>query len=96
MYTIIIVMAGGILLGRIFRRRNLSYISKVINLLIWALLFLLGVEVGGNERIVNGIANLGAEALGISIAAVAGSILLAWGLWKWNNSSKTKHNEDRI
>ncbi len=96
MYTIIIVMAGGILLGRIFRRRNLSYISKVINLLIWALLFLLGVEVGGNERIVNGIANLGAEALGISIAAVAGSILLAWGLWKWNNSSKIKHNEDRI
>ncbi len=89
-------MAVGILLGRIFRKRNLSYIPKIINLLIWVLLFLLGVEVGGNERIVKGIANLGAEALGICIAAVAGSIILAWGLWKWNNLSKTQHNEDRI
>ncbi len=96
MLTIILIMAGGILLGRIFRKRNLSWISKVINLLIWVLLFLLGVEVGGNERIVKGIANLGAEALGISIAAVAGSIFLAWGLWKWNNLSKTQHNEDKI
>ncbi len=96
MLTIILIMAGGILIGRIFRKRNLSWISKVINLLIWVLLFLLGVEVGGNERIVKGIANLGAEALGISIAAVAGSILLAWGLWKWNNLSNTQHNEDKI
>ncbi len=84
-------MAAGILLGRILRKRNLSFLSNIINVLIWVLLFLLGVEVGGDERIVKGIANLGAEAAGISVAAVAGCVFFAWGLWKW--SKKTK--EDR-
>lgn len=76
-------MASGILLGRFLRNRNLSLLSKTINVLIWMLLFLLGVEVGGDERIVKGIANLGAEAIVISAAAVAGSTIFAWGLWKW-------------
>lgn len=77
-------MAAGILFGRLLRNRELKYLSKVINILIWLLLFLLGVEVGGDERIVKGITGLGVEALGISIAAVFGSALLAWGLWKWS------------
>lgn len=76
-------MASGILLGRFLRNRNLSLLSKTINVLIWMLLFLLGVEVGGDERIVKGIANLGAEAIVISAAAVAGSTIFAWVLWKW-------------
>lgn len=83
MLTIILIMAAGILSGRILRNRNLSFLSKIINILIWTLLFLLGVEVGGDERIVKGIFNLGAEAVGISVAAVAGSTILAWSLWKW-------------
>lgn len=83
MLTIILIMASGILLGRIIRNRNLSFLSKIIDVLIWVLLFLLGVEVGGDDRIVKGIVNLGAEAVGISLAAVAGSTIFAWGLWKW-------------
>lgn len=87
MLTIILIMVGGIMIGRILRNRNLSLLSSIINVLIWTLLFLLGVEVGGDERIVKGIANLGAEALGISVAAVAGSVLFAWVLWKWSKKS---------
>lgn len=81
-------MAAGIGIGRVLRNCNLSFLSKVINVLIWILLFLLGVEVGGDERIINGIANLGAEAIGISVAAVAGSALFAWGLWRWSSSRR--------
>ncbi len=85
MFVIILIMASGILFGRLLRNRNLKFLSKVINILIWLLLFLLGVEVGGDERIVKGITGLGVEAIGISVAAVIGSALLAWGLWKWSN-----------
>lgn len=88
MLTIILFMATGILIGKILRKHNLSFLSKIINVLIWALLFLLGVEVGGDERIITGIANLGAEAVGISVAAVTGSTIFAWVLWKWSNKAK--------
>ena len=42
---------------------------------------LLGIEVGGNRRIVEGLATLGVEAFVITLACVLGSCILAWGLW---------------
>ena len=47
MFTVIGVMLGGMLIGFLLRRQEFSWIGKVITLLIWALLFLLGIEVGG-------------------------------------------------
>ena len=47
----------------------------------WLLLFLLGIDVGGNEAIVKGLHAIGLEAFIITTAAVAGSTLAAWGLW---------------
>ena len=47
----------------------------------WILLFLLGTEVGGNKMILEGLHTIGFEALVITLAAVAGSVLGAWGLW---------------
>ena len=46
-----------------------------------AVLFLLGVEVGGNRQIIEGLATLGLEAFSITIAAVIGSCMAAWALW---------------
>lgn len=94
MFTIILVMGFGILLGWLFRKRKLPFLGKVINVLIWVLLFLLGVEVGSDERIVNGIATLGLEGIAIAVAAVIGSVLLAYILWKAVASkSRLKENE---
>ena len=45
------------------------------------LLFLLGIDVGGNEAIIKGLHTLGLEAIIITLAAVTGSVLYAWGLW---------------
>ena len=81
MFTVIGVMLGGMLIGFLLRRQGFSWIGKVITLLIWALLFLLGIEVGGNRRIVEGLATLGVEAFVITLACVLGSCILAWGLW---------------
>ena len=74
-------MLTGMLLGYLLRSKRLSWIQRVITLLIWILLFLLGIDVGGNQIIINSLHTLGIEAFIITIAAVAGSILCAWGLW---------------
>lgn len=81
MFIIIGIMLTGMLLGYLLRNKRLKWIHKIITLLIWTLLFLLGIDVGGNEAIVKGLHTLGLEALIITLAAVIGSVLCAWGLW---------------
>ena len=81
MFTVIGLMLGGMAIGFLLRRQEFSWINKVITSLIWVLLFLLGVEVGGNRQIVEGLATLGVEAFTITLACVLGSCIFAWGLW---------------
>lgn len=88
MFTIILIMAGGITLGWCLRGRKLPFLGRLTNMLIWVLLFLLGVEVGGDERIVEGIASLGVEAIAVAVAGVAGCSLGAWLLWRWAKRRK--------
>ncbi len=82
MFTVIGVMLGGIAVGSLLRRQEFSWIGKVITCLIWVLLFLLGVEVGGNRRLVEGLPTLGGEAFIVALACVLGSCVLAWALYK--------------
>ena len=81
MFTVIGVMLGGMLIGFLLRRQGFSWIGKVITLLIWALLFLLRIEIGGKPQIVVGLATSGVEASEIRLTCVLGSCILAWGLW---------------
>lgn len=81
MFIIIGIMLTGILTGYLLRSKRLSWISRIITLLIWALLFLLGIDVGSNESIIKGLHTLGLEAVLITVAGVIGSTLSAWGLW---------------
>lgn len=81
MFTIIGIMLTGMLLGYLLRNKKLSWIHRIITLLIWLLLFLLGIDVGGNQAIINGLHTIGLEALLITLAAVIGSVLASWGLW---------------
>lgn len=82
MFTVIGLMLGGMCIGFLLRKRQLAGIHRIITILIWILLFLLGVEVGGNRQIIEGLATLGLEALVITLATVLGSCLAAWVLWK--------------
>ena len=63
MFTIIGLMLTGMLLGYLLRKRSLHKIHTVITVLIWALLFILGIEVGGNEQIIKGLHTIGIEAV---------------------------------
>ena len=81
MFTVIGLMFVGIILGYAIKNYRLKFLSSIITTLIWVLLFILGIEVGSNQQIINGLATLGMEAIVITIAAVFGSCVAAWLLW---------------
>lgn len=83
MLTIIIIMFCGIALGRLLRHRKLPWLGVATNVLIWVLLFLLGIEVGNDDRIIKGIASIGLEALVIALAGVTGGAVLSLLLWRY-------------
>ena len=82
MFTIIGLMLTGMLLGYLLRKRDLKKIHPIITLLIWLLLFILGIEVGSNEEIIRGLHTIGYEAVDIKIGETLGSVIAAWALWR--------------
>ena len=83
MLQIISIMAAGIGAGWLLRRHDFKLVGILLTVLVWALLFFLGIEVGENEQIINSLQALGLEALLLSLAGTAGSILGAWALWRF-------------
>ena len=81
MFIIIGIMLTGMALGFIFRNKQLKFIHKLITILVWILLFLLGTDVGSNDTIINGLHTIGTDALIITISAVLGSVTMAGCLW---------------
>lgn len=95
MFIVILFIFLGIAAGYVLRKRFSGACDTVqtlqgrlITYLIWLLLFLLGVEVGGNEQIIRALPTLGVEALLISVATVVGCCSLAWGLWKMTGGKR--------
>lgn len=88
MLKIVMIMLCGIGTGYLLRNKKMRAIGRVVTMLIWLLLFLLGIEVGSNPRIVNGLQTLGLEAIVLTLAGSAGSVLFAWALWKMVNRGK--------
>ena len=57
--------------------------QKLIYFAIFLLLFLLGITVGANGDVMNNLDSIGLEALLITLAAIAGSVLSAWGVYRF-------------
>ena len=83
MFVVIVFIFMGILVGYAVRKQHTEWLSKAITLLVWALLFLMGIEVGGNERIMQSLPTLGVEALAVAVFATMGSCVGAWLLWRF-------------
>jgi len=88
--TIILFIAAGIFAGYRLRNRETGIVSRIVTGFIWLLLFLLGMEVGSNEKLVKGIYTFGLEALLLTISGVIGSILASWGLWYYISKNNLK------
>ena len=93
MFTVIGLMLGCMCIGFLLRKKQYPGIHLLITALIWVLLFLLGIEVGSNRQIVEGLATLGIEAFTITFATVVGSCICAWILWKWLYHNEKKGGE---
>lgn len=99
MFFVIACLFAGILVGYLCRRRNLRRINLLITFLVWILVFLLGVEVGGNREVISALPRLGLDASLIAIAGVMGSAVFAKLLWRFLNrsidSDAKAHDQER-
>ncbi|WP_165076148.1 MULTISPECIES: LysO family transporter [unclassified Desulfovibrio] len=78
MYTALGIMLCGMLAGRLLRGRlREEALRRWIFLAIMLLLFLLGVAVGGNERLVRDLPHLGGAALTLALGALGGTLAFA-------------------
>ena len=82
MFIVIAMMFSGIAFGYLMRRYRFTHIGKATIFFIWVLLFVLGVEVGGNPEIIKSLHTLGVEALFIAGMSILGSAIAAMLLWK--------------
>lgn len=82
MLTLFAVILGGILTGRLLSGRRLPFLTPAITAIIRILLLLLGIEVGSDPAVADGMATLGRSALVVFAASVAGSIGCSWLLWR--------------
>lgn len=93
MFTVIVIMFCGVLAGRIVGVKCRPVVSRVVTVLIWALLSMLGIEVGADPRITGNVLTLGLDALVIAVCCVAGSVLLSWVMWRMLRGRKSGEAE---
>ena len=103
MFLVILFIFLGILSGVLCRKLSTGarisltdvaarWQGRIVTLLIWLLLFLLGIEVGSNEMIVRSLPTLGVEALLLSSAATLSCCVLAWMLWRVSKNNTVQEN----
>ncbi|MGN1354563.1 MAG: LysO family transporter [Alloprevotella sp.] len=92
MLTVFFIMLLGVGLGYVFGRR-LAWVRHGVLPLIGLLLFLLGMEVGGDERIMSSWGTIGMDAVVITLAATGGSVVAAWLLWRVANRRTRERRE---
>jgi uncharacterized membrane protein YbjE (DUF340 family) len=84
MITVLVLMTLGIILGYfISEKKSLIKISdKLTTICIYLLLFLLGIGVGLNDKIIANIGTIGLQAIIITAGALLGSLILAYFTYK--------------
>ena len=95
MFVVIAMMFSGIAFGYLMRRHRFTHIGKIIISFIWILLFVLGVEVGGDPKVMNSLHTLGLEAIFIAGLSILGSALAAMLLWKHVKKDEERRKNER-
>ena len=95
MFIVIEMMFSGIAFGYLMRRHRFTHIGKIIIFFIWVLLFVLGVEVGGNPNVMNSLHTLGIEAIFIASLSILGSAVAAMLLWNIVKKDEERRKNER-
>jgi uncharacterized membrane protein YbjE (DUF340 family) len=84
MVTVLAIMVIGIGLGIISRKAPMVIKTneKLVSFAIYLLLFFLGISVGTNKQVISNLYTLGFQSLLITTAAVTGSVIVCWIIYK--------------
>lgn len=83
MFYVLLTMFAGVGAGWLLRKwRPLRFSGKAVTLVIWLMLFLLGLEVGSNRDLAGGLSSLGLQALLFAAAGICGSVLASVILYR--------------
>lgn len=94
MIIIILILLSGIGTGFLLRRYSLSkVVEKTILATISALLFILGLEVGGNRLLTSHLLEFGWQALVFAVVGMAGSIALSYMVFHKYTDKKGQHEK---
>lgn len=79
MFKILGILLLGAIIGRFLRdfSKTQVAINKMVMIVIFLLLFLLGVSIGKNDLILDNLTTLGMQAWWLTLGGVLGSIILA-------------------
>lgn len=85
MWEIIAIMVVGGAIGYAIRNKKnaAKYSEKACSYVIFVLLFSLGLLVGKNDTVMNNLSELGILSVIIAAAAIIGSVVCAWVLYKF-------------
>lgn len=83
MLLVLSSMFVGIVLGVLLRKWSFGWVEKGSVIVVWGLLFLLGIELGSNPQVVAALPTMGLSALIIALAAVIGSCAASLALYRW-------------
>ena len=84
MITVLLLMTIGFIIGYVLRNKTkfILFSNKATTLIIYMLLFLLGIGVGLNKTIVSNMVNIGLQAILITFGAMLGSLIFAYITYK--------------
>ncbi|NLR94330.1 MULTISPECIES: LysO family transporter [Flammeovirga] len=76
----LLFLGGGVLVGYLFRKRASlqEKVEKGISVMIWVLLFFLGISIGANQEVIESIHIIGWKAFILTIGGIAGSIACSY------------------
>ena len=84
MLTLFLIILSGVLVGYLLRKvPQMRYVGVVMTIIITLLLFLLGISVGANEKVIHNFSMIGFDALAITIGGIVGTLLCAWWVYMY-------------
>ncbi len=77
------LIVAGVPMGYALRKSSkaVSITNHALSIVIYALLFLIGLNIGSNDDLIARMADLGIQGIFIGIACAIGSILAVWILY---------------
>lgn len=92
MITVLVIMIVGMICGYLLKEKKkiLRVSEKMTTAIIFVLLFILGIGVGLNEKVISGIDIIGWQAMAITLGSIFGSVILSFITYKLFFTSKNE------